>query len=323
MIRWGVAGLGAMAAQMIGEFAHVPDARVVAVASRDADKAQRFADEHGVGRAHGSYADLFADADVDVVYIATPHPQHRDLAVAALDAGKAVLIEKSFAATVAGATEIIETARDRRLFAMEGMWTRFLPTLVEMKRRLDEGAIGEVRAVQGDLGALRAYDPTDRLFAPELGGGAMLDLGVYALSFVQHVLGTPSWVVANGSRYPNGVDAEAAMLLGYEDGRSASVHVALRTPGPGRMIVLGTEGFIEVLPRFHHPDAVVLHRGGSDERIELPRLGRGYAHELIEVNRCLTAGLLESPTMPLDDTLAVTNLMEDALSQLGVEHRDA
>lgn len=312
-----------MAATIVADFAEVPDAQLVAVGSRSAQRAEAFAAHHGIDRAHGSYRSLVDDPDVDVVYVATPHPQHRDIAVAALGAGKAVLIEKAFAATVGGATEIVETARAKRLFAMEAMWTRLLPNVVRLRELIADGAIGALRAVQGDLCAARPFTPDDRLFAPELGGGATLDVGVYALSFAQHLLGTPTWVVANGSTYPNGVDAEAAMLLGYEDGRSATLHVALATPGPGRMIVLGTQGWFDITPRFHHSPRIVLHRADSVEEIALSPRGRGYSHEIAEVQRCLAAGLTESPIMPLDDTLAVQQLMEDVLEQLGVEHEDA
>jgi predicted dehydrogenase len=318
-IRWGIVGPGRIAEQVVADFAVVPGARAVAVASRSAERAQDFARRHGIGRAHGSYAEMLADPEVDVLYVATPHPQHHAIAVGALHAGKALLVEKSFTATAAGAREVVELSRQTGVFAMEAMWTRFQPAVVRLRELIADGAIGEVRSVQADLGVQREFDPTDRLFALALGGGALLDLGVYVVSFAQMLLGDPETVAAVGSRFPTGVDAEAAVLLGYADGRSATLTTSLRNALPGQARVFGTAGWIDVLPRFHHPQTIVLHRADADpEEITRPQLGAGYAHELIEVTECLRAGRTESAVMPLADTLAVAHVLEDAAGQLGV-----
>src|SRR3712207_2277624 len=208
-IRWGVVGPGRIAQSVMGDFAHVPGARPVAVASRSIDRARAFAEQHGLERAHGSYADIVADPDVDVLYLATPHPQHHAVALAAIEAGKALLVEKAFTATLAGAQEVVDAARANGVFVMEAMWTRFQPAVVRLRELVAEGAIGEVRSVQADLGVWRTYDPADRLFDLALGGGALLDLGVYVVSFAQMLLGTPDRVVAHGSRFDTGADAEA------------------------------------------------------------------------------------------------------------------
>jgi predicted dehydrogenase len=318
-IRWGVVGPGRIAEKVVEDFAVVDGARVVAVASRSLERAQDFATRHGIERAHGSYADVLADADVDVLYVATPHPQHHAIALGALHAGKALLVEKAFTATVAGAREVVELSRETGVFAMEAMWTRFQPAVVRLRELIADGAIGEVRSVQADLGVQREFDPTDRLFALELGGGALLDLGVYVVSWAQMLLGDPDTVTATGSRFPTGVDAEAALLLGYADGRSATLTASLRNALPGQARVFGTAGWIDVLPRFHHPQTIVLHRADADpEEITVPQLGAGYAHELIEVTECLRAGRAESAVMPLADTLAVQDVLEQAAGQLGV-----
>ncbi|WP_138733870.1 Gfo/Idh/MocA family protein [Modestobacter excelsi] len=318
-IRWGVVGPGRIAEKVVEDFAVVDGARVVAVASRSLERAQDFATRHGIERAHGSYADVLADAGVDVLYVATPHPQHHAIALGALRAGKALLVEKAFTATVAGAREVVELSRETGVFAMEAMWTRFQPAVVRLRELIADGAIGEVRSVQADLGVQREFDPTDRLFALELGGGALLDLGVYVVSWAQMLLGDPDTVTATGSRFPTGVDAEAALLLGYADGRSATLTTSLRNALPGQARVFGTAGWIDVLPRFHHPQTIVLHRVDADpEEITVPQLGAGYAHELIEVTECLRAGRTESAVMPLADTLAVQSVLEQAAGQLGV-----
>jgi predicted dehydrogenase len=318
-IGWGIAGTGAIAATVAPEFALVPGATIAAVGSRSAARAEDFAAEHGIPRPHGSYRGLVADPEVDVVYVATPHPQHHAIALAALRHGKAVLVEKSFTATLAGAREIVAEARSRGIFAMEAMWTRFLPAVVRLRELVAGGAIGDVVAVQADLGIDRPFDPGHRLFAAELGGGALLDLGVYVVSFAQMLLGAPSSVAAVGRRERNGVDAAATLLLGWPDGRSATLATSLHAPLPGAARVLGTAGWIEVPPRFHHPTGLVVHREGAEpEAVELAPLGTGYAHELVEVTECVRAGRRESDVMPLDDTLAVMAVLEEAGALLGV-----
>lgn len=313
--RWGIAGTGAMAEAFVADFVHVPDAQVVAVGSRTAERARTFATEHDIVQP-GTYDDLVV-ADVDVVYIATPHPQHHSLALAAVEAGKAVLVEKAFTATLAETRRVVDLARAREIFCMEAMWTRFQPAVLAARSLVADGVVGEVIAVQADLGAYRAYDPEHRLFAPELGGGAILDLGVYPVSIAQHFLGTPDTVTASGTRYPNGVDASAVISMQYADGRGASVACSLTTETPGRAVVWGTGGSIEIAPRFHHPTRLVLRRNGGEAQIlDFAVTGRGYAHEIDEVGRCLAAGLTESATMPLADTVDVQWVMEEALRQV-------
>jgi predicted dehydrogenase len=323
-IRWGIVGPGRIAEKLVEDLAFVDGARATAVASRDLARAQDFARRHELDRAYGSYAELLADPDVDVVYVATPHAQHAAVARAAIHAGKALLVEKSFTATSAGAAEVVDLARATGTFVMEAMWTRFQPAVVAMCELVRDGAIGEVRSVQADLGVRRDFDPSDRLFSLELGGGALLDLGVYVVSFAQLLLGTPDSVQAVGSLFATGVDAEASLLLGYEDGRSASLVTSLRNALPGQARVFGTDGWIDVLPRFHHPQTIVLHRAGAEpEQITRPQLGGGYSHELIEVVECLRAARTESTVMPLADTLAVQDVLQQAADQIGVRHAEA
>jgi predicted dehydrogenase len=322
-IRWGVVGPGRIAEKVVEDFAVVDGARAVAVASRSLERAEAFAGRHGLERAYGSYAEILADPGVDVLYLATPHPQHHAVAVAALRAGKALLVEKAFTATTAGAVEVVELARETGVFVMEAMWTRFQPAVVALRELVDDGAIGEVRSVQADLGVAREYDPTDRLFDLTLGGGALLDLGVYVVSFAQMLLGTPERLAAAGSLFPSGADAEAALLLDYGDGRSATLTTSLRNALPGQARVFGTTGWIDVLPRFHHPETIVLHRAGAEpETITRRPIGAGYAHELIEVTEGVRAGRSESAVMPLADTLAVQTLLGEAAEQLGVRHAE-
>jgi predicted dehydrogenase len=227
---------------------------------------------------------------------------------------------------VAGTEEIIALARAKKLFAMEAMWTRFQPIVVKARALIASGAIGEVRGVQADLGVDRPYDPKDRLFDLAQGGGAMLDLGVYVISFAQMFLGSPTKVLAQGSVTGSGVDAEAGILLEHGDhpaGKRSVLQCSLRNATPGQARIFGTTGWLDFLPRFHHPTKMQLNRRNTaPETFTLPPLGAGYSHELMEVTECLLAGRTESAVMPLDDTLAVQRAMNSACEQLGVFHSE-
>ncbi|MGD7705206.1 Gfo/Idh/MocA family protein [Microlunatus sp. Y2014] len=322
-IRWGVLGPGRIADNVAGDFDNVPGGELRAVGSRSLDRARAFADKHGIPNTHGSYADLIADPEVDALYIATPHPQHLQLALAGIAAGKPLLVEKSLTATVAGAEQLIAAARAAGVFAMEAMWTRFQPMWVKARELIADGALGEVRQVSADLGVDRPFDPTARLFDPAQGGGALLDVGVYPVSLAQWLLGTPDAVHTSGRQAPTGVDEQAALLFSYEDGRAALLQASIAYPLPGGARVVGDQGRLDVLPRFHHPtDMVLTRRDGSTEEFHLPSRGVGYAHEFDEVHRCLAEGLTESPVMPLADTLTVLRLLEEASGQLGVVHHE-
>jgi predicted dehydrogenase len=322
MVRWAVLGPGRIAEKVAADVVHVLDGELVAVGSRSQERADDFAARHGIPRAYGSYEALLADDEVDAVYVATPHAWHVVHGTAVLEAGKALLMEKSFTATLAGAEQLVAVARERGVFAMEAMWTRFQPAVVRLRELVADGAIGEVRAVQADLGVARESAPDDRLFSLDLGGGALLDVGVYVVSFAQMLLGSPTTVTTTGSLLETGVDGEASLLLGYDDGRAAMLHAAFHG-SPGAARVIGTDGWIDVPPRFHHPDRLVLRRPGREaQEMVLPPSSAGYALEIDEVDRCLAAGLTESPVMPLADTLAVQAVLQQAADAIGVGLHD-
>lgn len=323
MTRWGVVATGQIAATMAAELALVPDAVPLAVGSRDLSRAQAFAGEHSFERAYGSYDGLLADPDVDVVYVATPHAQHHGVVRAALEAGKPVLVEKAFTMTLAAAQDLVSLAREREVFCMEAMWTRFLPVIARLRALVADGAIGEVRSLRADLGFVREFDPDDRLWDPGQGGGALLDLGVYPVSFAQMLLGAPSSVAVAGALGPGGVDSDVGVLLGWPGGQVAHVTCSLTSQVEGSAQVVGTAGRIDVAPRFHHPPRIVLHRDGREPEVfEAPVVGRGYTHQLVAVAEALAAGRTESDVMPLDDTLAVMAVLDTALDALGAVHVD-
>lgn len=323
-LRWGIAGPGRIARGIARDLQLLDGCELVAVGSRSPARAEAFAAEFAApgsgARAYGSYRELIAADDVDVIYISTPHRQHAAIARAALAAGKAVLVEKAFTCTVAGTRGVIDDARKYERFAMEAMWTRFTPLVVRMRELLADGAIGEVRAVHADLGIVRQVDPADRLWDLAQGGGALLDLGVYPVAFAQMVLGTPDSVQVRGMVGPTGVEQDAAMLLGYDDGRWAMLDCSMRMPLAGAAAVIGTAGRIDVLPRFHHPTQLVLSRVDAEpEPMSAEPVGGGYFHELAEVRDCIAAGATESAVMPLSDTLAVMEILEESLHALGLE----
>jgi len=323
MTRWGFLATGGIATTVAGDLPLVPGARALAVASRDAGRAAAFADRHGFERSYGSYADLLADPDVDVVYVATPHGQHRAVTRAALEAGKHVLVEKSFTTTLEGGRELVDLARSRGLFAMEAMWTRFQPTVLALLDALADGVVGEVRHVHADLGFPVPEDPAGRFYDPVQGGGSLLDMGVYPVAVARMVLGAPTEVLARGTLTSTGVDAEASLLLTHRGGATATLHSTITATPPRRGVVTGTRGWVETEGAVHAPDAYVVHRPGADpERTALARTGRGYAHMLEHVQECLAEGRTESPLWPLSTTLEVMGVLERALHALGVRMDD-
>jgi predicted dehydrogenase len=342
-IRWGVLGTGAIARVFTAELRLLPDHEVVAVGSRERSRAAAFAADHAIPRAYGSYAELAADADLDVVYVATPHNAHHDAAALCLDAGRGVLVEKPFTVTAGDADALVALARAKGLFAMEAMWTRFHPLIRRLRRSVREGAIGPVRAVYADFSFAAPYDPAGRLWSPALAGGALLDLGVYPLSFTWMLLGRPDEVRATAAFAPTGVDADTGIMLRYgpragtgpgvgpgpgggepgaaeggSGGAVALLHCGLMADSPQTATVMGATGRIEVAAPFYSPTSLTLRPYGDAE----PRTwtvrppGRGYTYQAEEVARCLRAGLTESPDLPLDETVAILRLVETVRERL-------
>src|SRR6201991_4413980 len=315
-VRWGVLGTGGIAHTFAEDLSLIDSGVVAAVGSRSQDTADRFADEFGIPARHPSYESLVADPTVDVVYVATPHPSHRDNAILALRAGKPVLVEKPFAMNAAEAAEIVAVAREEKLFAMEAMWTRFLPHIAVIRDWLAEGTLGEIVTVTADHGQWFAEDPKFRLFAPALGGGALLDLGVYPVSFASMVLGTPERIEAMGDPAFTGVDAQTSMLFGYDTGAHAVLTCTLRAKSPTRAAIVGTDARIEIDGDFYAPAAVTLiPREGEPTRVPSNHEGRGLRHQADEVARRLAAGDLESPLMPLDETIEIMQTMDQVVAQ--------
>jgi predicted dehydrogenase len=322
-VRFGVVGTGWIASAFTTDLTLLDEAVVSAVGSRSRASADRFGDQHGIGRRHASYAELVADPEVDVVYVATPHPGHHDAAMLAIDAGKAVLVEKPFTMDALEAADLVEAARRKGVFLMEAMWSRFLPHLARVREVLAAGTLGEVVTVTADHGQWFVADPEHRVFAPALGGGALLDLGVYPVSLASMVLGAPDVVTARSSKAFTGVDAQTSVILDYPGGAQAVLTTTLLARSPTRAAIIGTDARIEIDPVWYQPSSfTVISRDDQVlERYDEAAVGHeGLRHQAAEVVRCLRAGLTESPTLPLDETLAVMRTMDEIRRQIGLTY---
>lgn len=318
-MRWGILATGGIAAKFAEALIkHVPSAELVAVGSRTPEAAASFAQRFGIERTHGSWASLAAEPSVDVVYIATPHSHHHQAGLLCLRAGKPLLVEKAFTLDLAQAQELITVARQHGLFIMEAMWTRTLPATLKLLELIADGAIGEVTSVQAAFGLGVDLEPAHRLRDPKLGGGALLDLGVYPVSFAQLLLGEPHQVRAWAHLHPEGTDARTGVVLGFPSGAMATLYCGLGGDVRGATVV-GTKGWVEFPHGFHAADRFVLHRQGHlpEEVVTEPA---SLHYQAVEVMRCLGAGLTESPLVPHASTVSVMRTLDAVRAQIGVHY---
>jgi predicted dehydrogenase len=319
--RWGIIGTGYIADLFAKGLQSAPDAELLAVGSRAQETADKFAARFNIPRRYDSYDALANDADVDAVYVSTPHPMHREDTLRCLRAGKAVLCEKPFAMNAREAQEMVDYARSNKLFLMEAMWTRFFPLMVNVRDMLAKGVIGEPRMVMCEFGFRTEFNPKHRLFAPELGGGAMLDVGIYPLSFASMVLGKPNRITGMMTPGGTGTDDQSAYLLGYEGGQIALLTSAVRTETPQEAQIFGTEGRIRIHSQFWRPRKLTLSLKGKDDQVmEFPHEGNGYNYQAMEVANCLRERKLESSVMPLDETLWLMQTMDELRAQWGLKY---
>ena len=318
-IRWGILAPGGIA----HTFAHAVNnhtrAQLVAVGSRNRDRAERFATQHGIPTTHSSYKALVGDPQVDAVYVASPHSEHRDHALLAIAAGKHVLVEKAFARNTAEALEVFAAAEAAGVFVMEAMWTRFLPHMAALRAVIARGEIGEVVALIADHGqSFNHLPPTHRLHNHDLAGGALLDLGVYPVSLAHDLLGIPDTVHATGSLTATGVDGQITMAFGYGERAQASLHTTLWSKTATTAVVCGTEGRIEVAGSFYAPTSFTVVRDDGTWWAYDREIDGGFQYEVAEVARRVAEGATQSPRMTWDDTLAVMRTMDEVRRQVGV-----
>lgn len=343
VIRWGILGTGSIACQFADGLRQVSGAELAAVGSRTMGKAERFARSLGAQRAYGSYEELVSDSNIDVVYIATPNSLHRNHCLMALDAGKAVLCEKPFAMNFAEAQEVIALARRRQQFCMEAMWMHFLPAMQKAMELVSAGAIGEPRMLTADFGVPTEFNPDGGVFSAAMGGGAMMDRGVYPLALAWRLFGRPNRVEAISTPASSGVDEHSSVMLRYPGGQIAMLAATLTAYAANEAVIMGTEGRITICEPLCRPDRLTLARApvlrtgeqskeglgfkdrlrssrwvrglrrllpGRAKTVYVPYVGNGYNYEASEVVRCMRAGALESPVWPLDQTAGVMQTLD-------------
>jgi predicted dehydrogenase len=320
-IRWGIAGTGVIASAFAKDIALLPDAELASVGSRSRESADTFGDRFGAPHRHVGYDALAADPDVDAIYVAVPHTGHEDVTLTAIAARKAVLCEKPFAINATQTLRMIEAARSAGVFLMEAMWVRFAPHQAALRDLLVEGRIGEVRQLTADRGEVLSSDPANRILNPELGGGALLDLGIYPVSFASMVLGTPERIAAFATPAVTGVDAQTSAVFGYAGGAHALVTTAMDARTRNAATITGTKGRVDI-PGYGggHAPLEVTMLDGSTERIEFEGDGNGLRYQAAEVGRCLRAGLTQSPVLPWTETLSIMKTLDLIREQIGLRY---
>ncbi|GAA3740736.1 putative dehydrogenase [Spinactinospora alkalitolerans] len=319
-VRWGILGTGAIAERFVQGLRAVEGAEVAAVGSRTDATAHRFADRWEIPRRHGTHRSLAEDPEVDVVYVATPHPAHHAATLLCLEAGRHVLCEKPLALNAAQAREMVAAARNADRFLMEGMWTRFAPAMREIVALVESGTIGEVTTLIADIGWRSEYDPDSRLFAPALGGGALLDVGVYPIALASVFLGEPVGIDARAVKAPSGVDSQVGLVISGSSGAVGLLSCSIETDMPNRAVIVGTRGRIEV-GEWYNPTGFVLHLPGREPReFTFPRRANGFEYEAAAVTDLVRAGALESPLMPWEESLRIADTLDAIRARIGVAY---
>ena len=315
-VRWLVLGCGGIARKFISDMPFVKDGIVIAVASRTTEKAAAFAAEYSIEKHYGSYAEGINDPDIDAVYIATPHPMHLEDALMCLEAGKAVLCEKPLTVNSTQAAEIIAAAREKNVFLMEAMWTRFVPATQKFTKLIEDGAIGKVVSANIDFGFFLDVPDTHRIFNPDLGGGALLDIGIYAASMASLIFKSqPQSITSKAIMHKTGVDINDSITFDYGDNRLASIQISCSSMMPVEATVSGTEGYIKLCRPFYCSEKIEVRNGDNISIYEIPTRGEGYCCQIQHVCECIKAGKKESKIMPLDETLQIMQTLDKTRAQ--------
>jgi predicted dehydrogenase len=318
-LRWGILGTGGIAHLQTRDLVD-NGFTVTAVGSRSQASADAFAAEFAIPTAHPSYEALVADPEVDVIYVSTPHPFHAPGARLALEAGKHVLLEKPFTVNALEAREVVALAADRGLVVLEAMWTRFLPQSARIRQLISDGVIGEPRTLIADHNQLLSTDPENRINNLALAGGALLDLGIYPVSFAHELFGTPTKIAAVAELSGTGVDRQTSIILGFEGGRQAVLHTALDTAGPNTASVLGTAGRIIFDSVWYTPTTITVldNSGHVVERIEAEESSRGMQYQAAELERLVAAGVVGGSVLPPSESISIMETLDEIRSQIGL-----
>ena len=320
-LRWGILGTGGISTLFTSDLI-LTGHTVTAVGSRTQQSADAFAAAHGIPKAHPSYEALVADPEVDVIYVGTPHPFHAANATLALEAGKHVLVEKVFTVNQAQARAVVDLAASKGLVVLEAMWTRWMPHMIRIRELLAAGALGEVRSLIVDHDQKISTDPQHRLQNPDLGGGALLDLGIYPISFAWDVFGEPSSIYALSSPTPTGVDQNDAIVLGYPGGAKAIINTVLDAAGPNTAVLVGTEARIEIDPVWYSPTSFSLigPDGTVIEHFDEKIPGRGMQFQADELERIVASGELAGTVLPPSQTVAIVGTLDEIRRQIGLKY---
>jgi predicted dehydrogenase len=320
--NYGIIGPGRIATSFCKALQRSERTKIYAIASRDEQRAKEFATQFGAHKVYSSYEAIAKDPDVDVIYIATPHAFHAKLAIMCLDHKKPVVCEKPLTLDRATAVEVVEAARRNDTFLLEGMWTRFNPAVNRAKELIDAGTIGEVRHMTADFGFKKDYDPKSRLYDLALGGGSILDVGVYPLFLALYILGTPDSIQTTAHLAPTGADESCAFTLHYNYGATAQLFSSMIVETRKDAEICGTAGSIVIQsPWYKSMGLIVSKQGSPEERIALPYPGNGFEFQIDEVTHCLDHGLKESPLMTHDFTLLKAGISDEILKQAGVRYK--
>lgn len=318
-IRWGIAGLGNIAHKFAQDIQLVPNAVLTAVGSRNSDKAASFGSQYGAEYSYGSYTELFESNEVDVIYIATPHTSHKELSISAMNAGKHVLCEKPFGINRKDTETMIEVAEANGVFLMEALWSRFNPSIVRVKEHIENGDIGSVAYLHADF-AFYSLDRSEegRLLNPELGGGTILDIGIYPIFLAYLILGIPDMIQATSNFYKTGVEIQTSMIFSYPNAQ-AILYSGLNSKSEMKAEVSGSQGNIYLDPRWHETEGYTLELNGNQEHFDLPTPGNGYTFEIEEVNSCISSGQLQSNLWSHKNSLDLMSLMDEVRTLGGIK----
>lgn len=310
IIKWGILGLGKIAHKFAHDLNLCEHNILHAVGSRSIKKAELFKQEFEANTFYGSYDALINDPYVDIIYVATPHAFHFEHALKCLQHGKSVLCEKPMGMNTKQVEKLCDEAKQRGLFLMEALWTRFIPATIKLLSLLKEDVIGEVHFLQADFGFKMDFNPSHRLFDPDLGGGALLDIGIYPIYMSQLVLGQPTKIQAMARFTPTKVDSSCFMQFDFTNQSKAQLHTTIENETPTEAIIYGSKGTIKLHSRFHHTQKISIQTDSLYETLDIPYKGFGYVHEILEVQRCLQARLTQSPLFPWDESILLVRSMD-------------
>ncbi len=317
-IRWGILGLGGIAHKFANDLNLVENAEITAVASRNVDKAQEFGEQYSSKHVYGNYDDLFHCQDVDVIYIATPHTSHKEWSIKAMKHGKNVLCEKPLGMNRADVEEMISVAKNKKVFLMEALWSRFNPTIKKVKDMVDNGEIGDVGYLHADFAFYALDRPEEgRVLNPNLGGGSLLDIGIYPIFLSYLLLGKPEKIQSSSKFYKTGVEIQTSMIFDYPNAK-AVLYSGLTSKSKMEAEISGSKGSIFIYPQWHSAKGYSLRKEGQLQEVDMPTVGNGYTYEIEAVNVSLQEGMLENDLWTHQNSLDLAGLLETIRLQNGI-----